>query len=147
MPVSRERQLELKKLREVRKQLARKEYAAEAEASEDRGFIELTPDDLTLLSLKPHTRADCSNVPRPCPYVSCKHNLALDVSPCGTIRQRKPVENLPEHMSCALDAAEEEGLTSEEIGIALGVTRQRADQLLEQAIRHARLKNVLQVFR
>src|SRR5208337_2271584 len=29
---------------------------------------------------RPATRADCSAVPRPCPFVSCRHNLYLDVS-------------------------------------------------------------------
>ena len=29
---------------------------------------------------KPKTRAECVEGPRPCPYVSCKHHLFLDVS-------------------------------------------------------------------
>src|SRR5689334_24102594 len=29
---------------------------------------------------KPRTRADCANGERPCPFVSCKHHLYLDVS-------------------------------------------------------------------
>src|SRR5262245_9335478 len=29
---------------------------------------------------KPKTRADCVNGERPCPFVSCKHHLYLDVS-------------------------------------------------------------------
>ena len=28
---------------------------------------------------KPQTRAECVDGPRPCPYVSCKHHLYLDV--------------------------------------------------------------------
>src|SRR5689334_22961695 len=29
---------------------------------------------------RPRTRAECGDVPRPCPFVSCKHHLYLDVS-------------------------------------------------------------------
>jgi hypothetical protein len=30
---------------------------------------------------KPRMRAECAEGPRPCPYVSCKHHLFIDVSP------------------------------------------------------------------
>lgn len=40
---------------------------------------------------KPTVRGDCENAPRPCPWVSCKHHLALELGPLvvrdGTSRQ------------------------------------------------------------
>src|ERR1043165_9901842 len=30
---------------------------------------------------KPRTRAECAEGPRPCPFVSCKHHLFIDLSP------------------------------------------------------------------
>ena len=30
---------------------------------------------------RPKTRGDCANVARPCPYVSCKYHLYIDVNP------------------------------------------------------------------
>jgi len=29
---------------------------------------------------RPRSRSECSDAPRPCPFVSCKHHLFLDVS-------------------------------------------------------------------
>ncbi|HUB07073.1 MAG TPA: DNA-binding protein, partial [Myxococcales bacterium] len=43
------------------------------------------PEELKLMEqierLRPKTRADCVNGPRPCLFVSCKHHLYLDVNP------------------------------------------------------------------
>src|ERR1700712_3156790 len=40
---------------------------------------------------KPATRAECAEGPRPCPYVSCKHHLFIDVSPrTGAIKLNFP---------------------------------------------------------
>ena len=42
-------------------------------------------------SQRPKTRADCINGPRPCLFVSCKHNLYLDVNPeTGSIKLNFP---------------------------------------------------------
>lgn len=57
---------------------------------------------------RPKTRADCSQVPRPCPYVSCKYNLYLDVEKDGSIVLNHP--NIEPHemkRSCLLDILEE----------------------------------------
>jgi hypothetical protein len=41
---------------------------------------------------KPRTRVECLDGPRPCPFVSCKHHLYIDVSPrTGAI---KPLEDV-----------------------------------------------------
>jgi hypothetical protein len=99
---------------------------------------DLTPEDPTVL--RPMTRADCANVPRPCPFVSCKHNLYLEVNPeNGSIKlvfpDIEPHEMHPQR-SCALDAAENE-TTLEELGKLLNITRERARQLEEISMRHA----------
>jgi hypothetical protein len=44
---------------------------------------------------RPRTRGDCEDVVRPCPYVSCKYNLYLDVNPhTGSIKLNYPTSSL-----------------------------------------------------
>ncbi len=85
---------------------------------------------------RPRTRAECRSGPRPCLYVSCRFHLYLDVNEAtGSIKLNFPgVEpwELPE--TCALDIAERGGLTLEEIGRLLNVTRERARQLEEAGL-------------
>ncbi|NJK32323.1 MAG: DNA-binding protein [Deltaproteobacteria bacterium] len=108
----------------------------------------LTKDELRIAALlypesgywRPSRRGDCANVPRPCPYVSCKHHLYLDVEPItGSIRfnasGREPWEI---EASCSLDEAEEGGLTLEQVGQRLGLTRERARQLEARALEKMR---------
>jgi hypothetical protein len=84
---------------------------------------------------RPRTRRDCQsggcNEQRPCPWVSCKHHLYLDVNPeTGSIKFNRP-ELEPWDMveSCALDIAERGGLTLDEVGDAMNVTRERVRQI------------------
>jgi hypothetical protein len=62
--------------------------------------------------------------------VGCKYHLYLDVNPqTGAVKLNRPhldVSELTE--SCALDLAER-GVTLEEAGAAVGVTRERARQI------------------
>ena len=62
---------------------------------------------------KPRTREECADGPRPCPFVSCKHHLFIDVSArTGAIKLNFPdleVWDLGE--SCALDVADRGGTT------------------------------------
>ena len=30
---------------------------------------------------RPRTRGDCKNLPRPCPFIGCRHNLWMDILP------------------------------------------------------------------
>lgn len=88
----------------------------------------------------PATRADCATGPRPCPYVSCRYHLYLDVTTNGSIQFNFPelYEYGPLAMttaSCALDVAEKGGLILDEIGVLLGgVTREWCRQLEERAL-------------
>jgi hypothetical protein len=85
---------------------------------------------------RPATRADCASGPRPCPHVSCKHHLYLDVSPgTGTIKINFPdIEVWEMAVSCALDIAGDGGLRLEAIGELMNVTRERARQNEMQAL-------------
>lgn len=87
----------------------------------------------------PATRADCANIPRPCPHVRCKYNLYLDVLDDGVIRYNFPgLEPGEMKESCVLDLAERDGMTLEEIGHAINLTRERVRQLVEQAKKNGR---------
>lgn len=79
----------------------------------------------------PATRADCANGERPCPFVSCQHHLYLDVDPYnGSIKLNFP-DIEPDEMveSCALDAAARGGMTIEQVGEAMNLTRERVRQI------------------
>jgi hypothetical protein len=80
---------------------------------------------------RPRSRADCEQGTRPCPFVSCKHHLYLDVSPnTGTIKLNFPdleVWELSE--SCALDVADSGPQGYERAGALLNVTRERIRQI------------------
>ncbi|MBI2893212.1 MAG: DNA-binding protein [Deltaproteobacteria bacterium] len=80
---------------------------------------------------KPRARAECVNTERPCPFVSCKHHLYIDVNPnTGAIKLNFPdleVWELPE--TCALDVADRGGITLEEVGEIMNLTRERVRQV------------------
>lgn len=80
---------------------------------------------------KPRTREDCQSLERPCPYLSCPHHLYLDVSPTtGSIKLNFPdLEPWELTESCALDVADRGGITLEEIGEIMNLTRERIRQV------------------
>ena len=91
---------------------------------------------------RPSTRADCKDVPRPCPFVSCRHHVFLSVTMTGGIvyHHRSPWD-LPPDRSCALDMAELEGMPQEEVAAALGYRdRQGVAACEELAIEKMRKK-------
>ncbi len=84
--------------------------------------------------MRPNTRDACvqgEHAERPCPFVSCKHHLYLDVNErTGSIKINFPdmeVWDLPD--SCALDIADRGGITLEEVGDIMNLTRERIRQL------------------
>ncbi len=84
---------------------------------------------------RPRTRGECEGVSRPCPFVSCKFNLYLDVNAkTGAIKFNFPHLE-PDEMksSCALDVADEGGNTLLEIGEKLSLVRERVRQIEEKA--------------
>jgi hypothetical protein len=80
---------------------------------------------------KPRTRADCVDMERPCPYVSCKYHLYIDVHPVrGSIKVNFPdVEVWEMTETCALDVADRGGITLEEVGEIMNLTRERVRQV------------------
>lgn len=81
--------------------------------------------------VKPAVREDCDRGVRPCPFVSCKHHLYLDVSPrTGAIKLNFPdLEPWEVEESCALDVADRGGATLEDVGAIMNVTRERIRQV------------------
>jgi hypothetical protein len=80
---------------------------------------------------RPQTRADCVSGARPCPFVSCKHHLYLDVSArTGAIKLNFPdLEVWEMTETCALDIADRGGTTLEEVGAIMNLTRERIRQV------------------
>jgi hypothetical protein len=80
---------------------------------------------------RPRTRGDCIDGPRPCPWISCRHHLYLDVSRrTGSIKLNFPdLEPWQLEHSCALDVADDGGSTLEDVGALMNVTRERVRQL------------------
>ncbi len=85
---------------------------------------------------RPKKRSDCKNGPRPCPWVSCRYNLYLDVNnETGSIKVNFPDQEPWEcQHSCALDVAESGELTFEEIGAVMNLTRERIRQIIADVL-------------
>lgn len=86
----------------------------------------------------PVTRGDCENVARPCPHISCKHHLYIDVSPAtGALKYNFPdiePDDLPSDGSCALDCADLGGMTLERVAEVMNLTRERVRQIESAAL-------------
>jgi len=93
---------------------------------------------------RPKTRADClqgPNAQRPCPFVSCKHHLYLDVNQrVGSIKLN--FSDLDVGMlweTCSLDVADRNGASLDEIAKYMNLGRERVRQIEEAAL--AKLKD------
>ena len=92
---------------------------------------------------RPHTRAECMAMPRPCPFVSCEHHLYLDVNPdSGAIKLNFPhLEVWEMAETCSLDVADRGGITLEDVGAILNLTRERIRQVEVRGLVKIRTKN------
>ena len=81
--------------------------------------------------VRPSTREECRGEARPCPWVACKHHLYLDINPeTGSIKINFPdLEPWELKHTCALDVAEKGGITLEEVGEIMNLTRERIRQV------------------
>ena len=106
--------------------------------------------------VRPRTRADCIDGPRPCAWVSCRHHLALTINTWGRVAIEGGNE-LPEDPtdadleafadaaiaralrvgSCVLDRVEHrpDGETLNSIATVLALTRERIRQIETKALR------------
>lgn len=120
-------------VRQRSKTMSRKEMARDLRRRRLSGDVD--PEEAELLrvveSQRPKVRAECINGPRPCTWVSCKHNLYLDVNPeTGSIKLNFPDKEIWElEYTCALDVAEKGGITLEEVGAIMNLTRERIRQV------------------
>ena len=80
---------------------------------------------------KPKMRSECVDMERPCPFVSCKYHLYVDVHPVrGSIKVNfTDLEVWEMTETCALDIADRGGITLEEVGEILNLTRERIRQV------------------
>lgn len=113
--------------------MSRKEMARDLRRRRLLG--EVDPEEAELLQtinqLRPKSRADCATGPRPCLFVSCKHHLFLDVNPeTGSVKLNFPDKEIWELAdTCALDVADRGGITLEEVGSIMNLTRERIRQV------------------
>jgi hypothetical protein len=98
-------------------------------------------DDAEVLRLlpRPTRRSQCEHGVRPCPWVSCRYNLYLDVRADGILRLNFP-DREPDEMtaSCALDLAGDGPRTLDQVATLMGMSRERARQLEDQAMSQIR---------
>src|SRR4051812_24424460 len=113
--------------------MSRKEMARQFRQQMASGGLdpELQALAAELEATRPKLRADCAEGPRPCPYVSCKFNLYVDVNPrTGSVKMNFPDKELWDiGDTCALDVADRGGITLEEVGAIMNLTRERVRQL------------------
>lgn len=116
----------MKSERKRSKTLSRKLIAREYRRMKKRGeLLEV------IESAKPRTREECHKMARPCLYVSCRHHLYLDVNEeTGSVKLNFPDKEIWElEETCALDVAENGGVTLEEAGQIMNLTRERIRQI------------------
>lgn len=121
----------------ISKRVRPKTYSRKHMARENRQ--ERTAEEIqsAVESWHPKTRADCYNMPRPCLVVSCRHNLYLDVNTqTGSVKFNFPDKEIWElEETCSLDIAERGGVTLEDVGSIMNLTRERIRQLEIRGLR------------
>lgn len=113
--------------------MSRKEMARDLRQRRLSGQIDPEEQELlkSLNTMRPRIRSECVNIPRPCFFVSCKHHLYLDVNPeTGSVKVNFPDKEIWElKYTCALDVADKGGITLEEVGSIMNLTRERIRQV------------------
>lgn len=118
--------------------------AAENRAAQKR-HLRLLPD-LTHDQQRPMTRSECVDGPRPCPWLRCRHHLAIEIDSLnGTIKFAYPEAAEGDFeartQSCSLDVANQGEHTLEEVGALIGdLTQERVRQIQERALQRLEKK-------
>jgi hypothetical protein len=124
---------ELDGARRRSKTMSRKEIARDLRRQRQSGIIDPELESVIheIEANRPHNRSECANGPRPCMFISCKHHLYLDVNPAtGSIKLNFPDKEVWEMgETCALDVADRGGITLEEVGAIMNLTRERIRQV------------------
>ncbi len=108
------------------KTMSRREIQREERRRQRAGdVLEIIPYD------RPMNRSECRSASRPCLFVACKYHLYLDVNPeTGSIKMNFPELDVWQmEETCSLDVAERGGVTLEEVGDILNLTRERVRQV------------------
>ncbi len=115
--------------------------------TEQRGELDKDPIYRDIIDIadyqKPKTRADCLKMKRPCLFVSCKYHLYLDINPeTKSIKYNFPdKEIMTLKETCALDVADKGGVTLEEVGAIMNLTRERIRQVEMRALQKLKLNS------
>jgi hypothetical protein len=124
---------ELAAVRHRSKTMSRKEIARDLRRQRQSGVVdpELEAVMQEIEASRPHNRSECATGPRPCMFIACKHHLYLDVNPTtGSIKLNFPDKEVWEMgETCALDVADRGGITLEEVGAIMNLTRERIRQV------------------
>jgi hypothetical protein len=130
---------ELAEVAEISRKIRRRQRRRDRPRSRTIAMKRLTREEMRQGALlipfmnykRPETRAECACGERPCPYVSCKYHLYLDVNPeTGSIKLNFPhMEVWDMQDTCALDVADRGGITLEEVGEIMNLTRERIRQV------------------
>jgi hypothetical protein len=122
--------------------MSRKEIARELRRQRALGIIDPEVEEIIreVDAERPRSRAECAGGPRPCMYISCKHHLYLDVNPAtGSIKLNFPDKEIWEMgETCALDVADRGGITLEEVGAIMNLTRERIRQVETRGLQKLR---------
>lgn len=109
------------------------EYDRDSLAKECLGLEEEDAGDVAGDDIpRPRTRSECTV--RPCPWVGCRHHLAIDVSYIGSLKVNRHLELEQLEHTCSLDVAEQGCATLREVGTILNMTRERVRQIETRAL-------------
>lgn len=114
-----------------------------AQTQNTRKRLHLVPPKT--VSERPLTRGECVDGPRPCPYLSCKYHLAIEVTMGGSIKAMRPdvfdAEGVPDlerlDETCVLDVADR-APQPHEISELLNIAPQLVERIEERAMKKLR---------
>ena len=88
---------------------------------------------------RPVCRSECANVPRPCPFVSCKYNTYLDAEGDVLRLNHSEIEvwEMDPESSCVLDLVNNnsQGMTTKDIGTVVGLHHETVRLLLVASLK------------